>query len=130
MTEEKTPEYEPIRWSEDNLVMFFDGYAYTAVRLDGHVEHVRLGKEDDVKAMLSGTKPITEAETDRQVRALARILEIREESDGADIGSGSLERRRSIRSVRDRSKNARLSQGRKRIPRGKAYRQIKSISGR
>lgn len=81
MTEEKTPEYEPIRWSEDNLVMFFDGKAFTALMLDGHVKHICLGKEDDVKAMLAGAKPITEAKPEIRVKALARILEIREEQD-------------------------------------------------
>ena len=81
MTEEKTAGYEPIRWSEDSLVMFLDGWAWTCLRIDGEVKHVSLGKEDDVKAMLAGAKPITEAKTEIRVKALARILEIREEED-------------------------------------------------
>lgn len=114
--------YEPIRWSQDNLVMFLDGYAWTSLILDGRADHIGLGKEDEVKAILSGEKPINDSFSPRQAAALARILQLREEISGANTRSGGLERSRPIRTLRHRPKNTRLSKGRKRIPRGKAHR--------
>lgn len=108
--------YEPIRWSEDNLVMFNGGYAWTSLILYGQPEHICLGKENEVKAVLSGEKPISDIRSHKRAAAFIRIFEIREEINGTDTGAGGLERRRPIRTIRYRQKNARLPKDRKRIP--------------
>lgn len=125
--QDETTKYEPTRWSEDNLVMFLDGRAWTSLVLDGRPEHICLGKENEVKAVLSGEKPINGTWAYRQAAALTRILQLREETNGADTRAGGLERNRHIRTIRHRPKNTRLSQGRKKIPRGKAHHQSKGL---
>lgn len=127
---EKTPEGEPIRWSEDSLVMFSDGYAWTSLMLDCPVKQICLGKEDEAKAVLSGAEPIGQNFTDRQAAALTRILELREETNGGDTGSGGLERSRAVRTFGNRPKDTRLFTARKRVPRSTPHHPKTGVSHR
>jgi len=115
MTEEKA--YDPITWSEDNLVMFLDGYGWTAVVLDGHVENICLGREESVKAILIGKKPVSEAGSLRRERAMLRIMEIKgvQNARAAAIGGLRLQRGRSFRTSGNRSKNLGYAQKRARF---------------
>lgn len=140
MTEEKTPEYEPITWSEDNMVMFLDGWAWAEELIEKEakppavrrweVVPICLGREDDIRAILKGDKPIPDDMSPRRIAVIKKILEVTGYGRELDTGAGTVERSRAARAFRHRSKNARLSQDRKRIPRGKAHRQIKGLSGR
>ena len=128
--EAEAPGFKPITWSQDGLIMFLDGWAWSALVLDGRVRQVCLGKEDDVRAVLAGARPLADVGGERQAMALASILRLKEETDGAGPEANGLERGRSPGAVRDRPKNTRLSESRKRVSRGKAHRQIKGVSRR
>lgn len=118
MTEEKPQEYKPIRWSEDNLVMFLDGYGWTSLVLDGRAEHVCLGKEDNVKKIFAGEKPVSEASSLQRERALIRIMEIREVQNARTTKTRGrrFERRRPLRYFRHRQQDARRPKKRTTIP--------------
>ena len=134
MTEEKTREYEPVTWSEDNMVMFLDGWAWAneLVEIEAKPPAVRcwdvrgicLGRKDDIIPILKGEKPIPEDMSPRKVAVIKKILEVNGHGRELDTGASGLERSRPARLIGNRSKNTRLSQGRKRVPRGKANRQV------
>lgn len=134
MVEDKRPQYEPITWSEGNMVMFLDGWAWAnefvemeakppAVRC-WDVRSICLGRKDDIIPILKGEKPILEDMSPRQIAVLEKILEVNGHGRELDTRAGGLERNRTVGVIRNRPKNARLSKGRKRVPRSKAHRQV------
>ena len=137
---ENTPKYEPVRWTEDNLVMFLDGWAWASELVEKEAKPpaercwdvfpICLGRKDDIIPILKGEKPIPDDMSPRRIAVIKKILEVTEDERELDARAGNLERGRPLRAIRDRSKNARLSQDRKRIPRGKAYHQVKGVPGR
>ena len=69
---EKEIREKPISWDDTGLVMFLDGGAYTTLYdKAGQDIHIYLGREEDVKAILAGQKPITEAKGTKQQMALS-----------------------------------------------------------
>ena len=140
MTEEKTHEYEPIRWSDDNLVMFVDGWAWAneLVEKEAKPPEVRrwevvpicLGRKDDIIPMISGEKSIPDDMSPERVAVIRRIQEASEHVRTLDTRTNSLERSRSPRSIGHSAKNARLSKSRKRLPRGEAHLKVKGVSRR
>jgi len=119
--DEKGIVQKPITWDDTGLVIFLDGYAYTALFLNGHSEadHICLGEEDIVKAILAGQKPITESKGTKQQKALERILETREEKDARPTetrGCGP-KRSRPIGVARHKQANPGRSKTRQRLSR-------------
>jgi hypothetical protein len=120
MIEDKTQERKPIAWADDGLICYIDGYGWSSVVLDGHVEHICLGKEEEVKAILAGDKPITEVSSLLCQRAFQRIFRLRRGSEDGGAtevrGRGPI-RGRSIGVTRHRQKDAGRPKARQRISR-------------
>ena len=115
---EKETREKPITWDDTGLVMFLDGYGWTALPMNGRVEHVCLGKEDDVKAILSGQKPITEARGEREQMALREILDTKEDLDArpTEARGRNPKRKRLTGVIRHKQTNPGRSKVRQRLP--------------
>ena len=120
--------YQPITWCEDNLVMYNEGQAWTSVIIDGQPEHVHLGQEVDVKVIISGNMPISDTCSYKRYQALKRIIQLKEEINGRQVGGDSLERCNTNGTSRSRQKDPNFSKARKKITNNKAYHKTKSLS--
>ena len=128
LEETKEVKYKPIQWCEDSLVMYNEGQAWTSVIIDGQPKHCHLGREADVKAILRGDMPISDKCSYKRQMALARILKIKEEINGRQVGGDSLERSNTNGTSRGRQKDPNFSKARKKITNNKAYHKTKSLS--
>lgn len=117
LLENKEVKYKPIQWCEDNLVMYNDGQAWTSVIIDGQSEHCHLGKEADVRAILSGSMPITDTYSYKRQMALVRVLEIKEEINAKRVREDGMERGGNNGAAGSKQANTRLPQNRKRATR-------------
>ena len=116
---EKEKREKPIAWDDTGPVMFLDGYGWTALPMNGRVEHICLGKEDDVKAILSGQKPVTEARGRKEQTALNMILETEEDHDARPTKARGRNPKRSrlIGVTRHKQTNPGRAKARKGLPR-------------
>lgn len=122
VSQETAQEQKPITWSKDGLVMFLDGYAWTSLILNGHLEHICLGKEDNVRAILTGEKPITEAGSLKREQAFIRIFEIREEIGEPTVAGTGVQRTGFVRPARHQRKAVEQAKTRKGVPLRSAHR--------
>lgn len=102
----------PDSWGGDGQIFFTGGKGYG---LTDNGQNICLGNEKDILKFFE-TGELNDELNPTQRQALNQIKEYRkEQDDGENIGTGSLERRGTLRTVRRKQKATRLFKARKRF---------------